>query len=1360
MDPGTLCSFFYDGEFYDNATVRLRGGTSRSWPKTSHKVELPDDHEFRIRKGVGRVTEFDWNTTYTDKSYVRAMLVSEHQLDSGLPSPEIFPVRLEQNGKFHSVTLFTEQPDKAFLRRHGLDELGSLYKGGPGANGDGVEAFEKKTRKTETNADLRALISGVGVSGAPLERYIFDGLDIPGMVNYMATAAIVQNIDGTDKNYFLYRDTEGTGEWRMLPWDMDLSFGPDALNTDNIVFDALYASHPLIGTRPYLLHDGKYNRFIEAMGNTPRTRQMVMRRVRTLVERFLAKPYFQNRIDQLAVVLASDVLVDKAKWAGNAFFGGSTYTLDQALNRIKTEYLAPRLGYLTGPTIPGITTANPARQSYAPRLQFGGMEINPPSGNQEEEYVQILNTGESAVDISGWKLRGDVEMEFKPGTVVPTNSSIYASPKSRVFRARASGPRGGQSLFVQDSYTGRLSARGGSLRLLTDLGREIAQTNYPGNPSLAQQHLRITELMYFPPSVPGDPVEADQFEFVELWNQSTTETVPLAGVRFTKGIQYSFTGALIQSLSPGQRLILTKNTVAFRARYGAGALVAGDYTGSLENGQEGLRLEDASGEKIQEFSFDADSQPLTAGIGFSLVPVDETGRWDAASSASAWRTSSKWLGSPGERDGSPSIFPQVKVNEVRSSSPDAIELYHPGPGEALVEHWFLTDDFRQPKKFRIPAGTRIAAGGYLLYGEAAFGAGASGFRLQADGDEVWLFSANVTGELTGYVHGFRFGALEAGVTMGRVAGNAGQDFFLPQKQPTLGQPNVGAAEESLRITEIGYHPRENQDDDQPLEFIELHNATANPLPLSNPSGASGGWQLSAGVEFRFATNVVVPAGGVLLAVSFDPVLDVQASTRFRAFYGLDSSVSLVGPWKGALNNAGDSVRLLRPIAAGPNPLWSVACDLNYSPASNPSADGDGASLHLRSLDAIPQDSTSWVAALPSPGRLYESGPAPVITRQPLSLRSIAFQPLELSVATSGDAPFAFQWRWNGARISGATLPSLSWVEPHPGQFGDYQVTAMNRFGSVISSNATVTLDLPPFLTQSPLSRTVQQGAFVVFSVSAQGSGPLSYQWRKGGQPIQGSTSPSYTLQRASVADAGDYDVLVTDDVGTMASPTAVLVVLIPPAILTQPDDTTVLAGQTLRLLSSATGTPPLTYRWRRGSIQVAAQTNALLQITNVTFSLAGNYNVVIANAAGAVTSRLAVVSILADVDRDGMADSWETVFGFNSTNPADATLDKDSDTVSNRDEYLAGTDPGDPSSYLHWEPVELTLASGQPAWVFSFQAASNRTYAVQSGLVGFASAWEDRWSFGARPTNSLISITNSGIDPSAQFYRIRTPRTP
>ena len=348
---GTRASVFYDGEFYDNVFLRSRGGTAQSWPKKAFKFEFNDDQHFQFRADVPRVDEINVNTTYTDKSYLRAMLTSELQNDAGTPSPETFHVRMHQNAEFYSVALFVEQPDRDFLRRHGYDEDGSYYKAGPGSTYvRSTASFEKKTRDHEDATDLEELIAGLHTEGAELEQFLFDHVNLPAQINFMATNVITQNIDASDKNHYLYRDTNGTGEWHMLPWDLDLTFGPDALNTNYIAADentrgATYrtAVHPFLGSRAVPLHVGKINELLDRLIENPRTQEMLLRRIRSMADEYLGSDYFHKRIDEVVAMISPDVVEDRAAWRNQAHFGGRTLTLEEEAARIKDDYLGSSL---------------------------------------------------------------------------------------------------------------------------------------------------------------------------------------------------------------------------------------------------------------------------------------------------------------------------------------------------------------------------------------------------------------------------------------------------------------------------------------------------------------------------------------------------------------------------------------------------------------------------------------------------------------------------------------------------------------------------------------------------------------------------------------------------------------------------------------------------------------------------------------------------------------------------------------------------------------------------------------------------------------------------------------------------------
>ncbi|MBM3845358.1 MAG: hypothetical protein FJ405_03605, partial [Verrucomicrobia bacterium] len=1359
-NPGTQCSIYYAGEFYDNAYVRIRGGTSINWPKKSYKVELPEDHRFLIHPGVGRVTEFDWNTTYTDKSYVRALLVSEHQLDAGMPSPEIFHVRLEQNARFYSLTLFTEQPDKAFLRRHGLDDEGALYKGGPGANADSVSGFEKKTRKEEPGiADLQALLQGVARTGASLEQYVFDSLDLPAMANYIATTATTQNIDASDKNYFIYRDTNGNGEWRMLPWDMDLSFGPNALNTDNIVFNENFTSHPYIGARPYMLHDNKYNRILEAMVASPRGREMVLRRMRTLVDESLMKPYFQNRMRELETLIASTVVLDKAKWAGDAFFSGATYTLKQALDRIEKEYLQGRGSYLISKTIPGILAVNPGAQPPVAQVDF--LEVAAVSGtsDREQEYLVLTNSNSFPIDLTGWTMEGDIQFRFKPGTVFPSKSTLYLSPKVSKFRARASGPRGGQGLFVQGDYKGELNGRGGSLSLRNDFGWLVSQINYTGQPTDNQAHLQVSEIMFAPPGPDGGLLGGDIFEFIELHNTSDVVTLNLNDVRFTEGIQFTFSNT--PPLLPGARIVLARDAASFTSRYGVLQSPAGQYQGALENDGERLRLEDSNGEAIQDFSFKGGLHPMTDRLGFSLVRSQVPSSALSPNDDAWWKQGTHLLGSPGAPD-TATRPGGVVINEILAASSgqtqDAIELRNLSGQEVSVGGWFLTDDFNTPRKYRIPAGTLIAPNGYLVIQESAFNAGPSGFSLSSEGDEVWLFSAEQAG-LTGYHHGYTFDGTAPGITLGRHVTDAGEDLFFPQAQPTLGGPNSGPRLGPIIFSEIGAAPGTNIDDRKNLEFLELFNVSSNPIALRPPEGYSHAWSIEGGVRFGLPTNLVIAPLQRLVITGFDPQSNPMQLALFRQRFEVPAETMILGPWAGALDNRGEKLELRQPVSGSRRDAFVSVDRVDYENSSAWTAVREsGASLHRVTGAASSLERVSWVAAAPNPGTDWNgTGNSPEITREPTPIRILAGSSVEFRIDAIGKAPLNYQWFWNDTPLHEQTGPVLLIPSVQLRQQGVYRAVVYNSAGSARSQDAVLDLFPPPFITDPPLSRAVRTGTNFSLTVGAAGTGALRYQWRKSGVPIEGAVSNSYPFTGIQLDQAGVYDVVVTDDLASTISPAALITVFRLPVFVEHPDSTHILVGETLRLNISVDGTTPITYRWRRGTSSIAGQTNAQLTLTNIQLINLGSYSVIASNPAGNATSQVAVVTILLDADKDGMADDWESRWGLDLGSATDGLLDKDGDGVTNRQEYEAGTDPTNSSQNLRILDPALVLLNDTPALTFSFLAASNRSYSVQRSVSG-GGAWSNIATVRFATTNRFPIITNPIVPTSQSWFRIQTPR--
>src|SRR5204863_3008235 len=105
---------------------------------------------------------------------------------------------------------------------------------------------------------------------------------------------------------------------------------------------------------------------------------------------------------------------------------------------------------------------------------------------------------------------------------------------------------------------------------------------------------------------------------------------------------------------------------------------------------------------------------------------------------------------------------------------------------------------------------------------------------------------------------------------------------------------------------------------------------------------------------------------------------------------------------------------------------------------------------------------------------------------------------------------SYQWRFNGANIGGATESSYTRFSAQPADAGNYSMVVTNVAGSITSSIAALTVNVPPGISVPPQSLTVVQNQNATFDVTATGTGPLSYQWRFNGVDIGGATQSSYT----------------------------------------------------------------------------------------------------------------------------------------------------------------------------------------------------------------------------------------------------------
>jgi hypothetical protein len=316
-------------------------------------------------------------------------------------------------------------------------------------------------------------------------------------------------------------------------------------------------------------------------------------------------------------------------------------------------------------------------------------------------------------------------------------------------------------------------------------------------------------------------------------------------------------------------------------------------------------------------------------------------------------------------------------------------------------------------------------------------------------------------------------------------------------------------------------------------------------------------------------------------------------------------------------------------------------NLNYQWYFNGSSLGGGANSSTLTLSAVGTNNagsytvvvnnnygsaTSVVAAL----TVYVPGGVPPgITTQPASQAVILGQNTSLSVVASGAAPISYQWSFSGSPLSGATSSTLTLTNVQTNQAGIYTALITNAYGAVTSTNAMLTVYVPPGIQAQPQNLTVTQGQNAPFSVVANGSAPLSYQWNFNGAALSGATTSALALTSARGTDAGSYTVVVTNPAGSVTSQLATLTVDVPPSITTQPQSQTVVQGQNASLAVAASGTAPLCYQWYlNGSSLGGGGNSSALTVNNIGTNNTGNYTVVVNNNWGSVTSAVATLTIL------------------------------------------------------------------------------------------------------------------------------------
>ena len=303
----------------------------------------------------------------------------------------------------------------------------------------------------------------------------------------------------------------------------------------------------------------------------------------------------------------------------------------------------------------------------------GGLKINEWAGNSDylldEDFLELFNPAAQPVALGAMTLTDDY-INYPGKFTLPPLSFIAPNSFLR-FRAKGAAATDGNATempFSIDANTGWLAVIGqnGTIVDRVDIVAQPADTSRgrtpdggasvatfglptslptpgssnvtpPANVLALIAGLRISELLYKP----------NNLEFIELHNISGA-TLDLAGVRFVKGVTYTFPAGT--TLAAGAYLVVCKDRAVFQTKYGTGIpLALGAFTGTLDNAGETITLQPPApwDVNILNFAYSSTWYP-EPNNDFSLTVID-----DVATRPRDWGDKGTWspshaaFGTPG-----------------------------------------------------------------------------------------------------------------------------------------------------------------------------------------------------------------------------------------------------------------------------------------------------------------------------------------------------------------------------------------------------------------------------------------------------------------------------------------------------------------------------------------------------------------------------------------------------------------------------------------------------------------------------------------------------------------------------------------
>ncbi|WP_315120536.1 CotH kinase family protein [uncultured Clostridium sp.] len=309
-----VASVNYNGYEFDNVGIRTKGNSSLSQVagSDSDRYSFKIDFEKYIdNQNFYGITKINLNNCISDASYMREFLTYEMMEEMGVPTPRYSYVNIYINGELWGLYLAVEQVNESFINSNFEITNGNLYKPDgsgsdlvwKGEDGDYSGISLKTNKKENDNSKLHTMMQALN-EGKDLDKY----LNIDEILKYLAVSTVTSNFDsyqGSMKhNYYLY---EENGVFSILPWDFNMSFAGFSNGAGNDQMITNLIDEPTMGK----LSDRP---LIAKLLEVPEYKEKYHEYIKELVEGYLSKENFSNKINELSNLISSYVEKDPTKF--------------------------------------------------------------------------------------------------------------------------------------------------------------------------------------------------------------------------------------------------------------------------------------------------------------------------------------------------------------------------------------------------------------------------------------------------------------------------------------------------------------------------------------------------------------------------------------------------------------------------------------------------------------------------------------------------------------------------------------------------------------------------------------------------------------------------------------------------------------------------------------------------------------------------------------------------------------------------------------------------------------------------------------------------------------------------------------